>query len=235
MCQPRLAHARVEALEWWVRQVTQPKHVVLTCRNVDVIGPEYVGWFKDAFTRLRRSAFASNWRGGIYSMEVTNEGKGWHLHMHVLVDADWIDAKLLARKWGALVGQDFAIVKVKDARRSDYLAEVAKYCVKGSDLASWSPTDIAHFLDSFADRRTFGVFGSCYGRRAEYQAWLDDLHNHKTTCECGCQLFRIFSEPEWEWEQIKRGNRIPDRPVQDRQYSFGLTVSIATGFRDMPT
>lgn len=235
MCQPRLAHARVESLEWWVRQIAQPKHVVLTCRNVDQIGPEYVGWFKDAFTRLRRSSFAANWRGGIYSMEVTNEGRGWHLHMHVLVDADWIDAKVLALKWGRLVGQDFAIVRVQDARRSDYLAEVAKYCVKGIDLASWSPQDIASFLDSFADRRTFGVFGSCYGRRTEFTEWLAEVHNHKTTCECGCQLFRIFSEPEWEWEQIKRGNRVPDKPVPDRQASLGLPVTFATGRMSMPT
>lgn len=234
-CQPTLTRKRQEGLEWWTKTISQPKHVVLTVRNVNDLTPEYIRWFKDSWGRLRRSQFAKDWRGGIYSLEVTNEGRGWHLHLHALIDADWIDSKELARNWSKLVGQDFSIVKVKDARRGDYLNEVAKYAVKGSDLARWSGEEIAQFVDAFEGSRTFGIFGSCYGKREEWKNHMKELRDRPMTCDCGCSLYRVFSEQEWEWEKIKRENRMPDAPVPNRQPSLGLTVEYATGSRSMPS
>lgn len=217
-CQPHLSRERADSIRFWTRYVKQPKHVVLTARNSATITFKQVKLFKLAITRLRRSKLARNWRGGCWSLEVTNEGRGWHLHAHLLVDSDWIDKPSLAVKWGQLVGQDFAIVDVADCREKDYLKEVTKYAVKGSELARWTPNDIAHFIHAFQKQRTFGVFGSLYGKRGDWKEWLAIECAERKRCECGCEQWRIYSETEWASRelfcQVKSGKSLP--PPQNR-------------------
>ena len=196
-CQPVLAHERYQSVEWWTKEISQPKHVILTVRNSATLTFAYVKLFKSWLTKLRRSKLAHNWRGGLWSIEVTNEGKGWHLHAHLLVDVAWIDPSELALKWGKLAGQDYAIVKVKDARNTNYLREVTKYTVKGSQLAAWSPQDIATFVYAFSGQRTFGVFGSLYGKRTQWRAWINSLKTTKGQCECGANHWDIFNAEDW--------------------------------------
>lgn len=220
-CQPRLARERRESVEWWAKEIREPKHVVLTVRNVDTFTKDYVNWFKQCWGRLRRRKFARGWRGGFYRLEVTNEkpfrtkdgtmsAGGWHLHLHALIDAGWIDARILAQEWAEIVGQSFAIVKVKDVHGADYLAEVTKYAVKGNIIASWSGDKIAEFVDAFTGVKTFGVFGALYGKRTEWRAWIDQLQAGRVRCACGCEKFRILSPQELAWEKIlnetKAGN-----------------------------
>ena len=118
-CQPKLARERRESIEWWTKEITQPKHVVLTLINLPDLEPAHVRGLKVCLARLRRTAFCTKlthfwvnnqtgarskikcfraqtathhtetsypWLGGFYSIEVTNEGRGWHLHLHCLVD-----------------------------------------------------------------------------------------------------------------------------------------------------
>lgn len=203
-CQPRLARERRESVEWWAREIREPKHVVLTTRNSETIDKAKVQWFKQCFAKLRRRKFARNWKGGFYRLEVTNEGKGWHLHLHALVDCGWISGAKLSEAWAECVGQDFAIVKVKDVHARDYLAEVTKYTVKGSQAAAWPAEDLVAFLDAFDGVKTFGVFGSLYGKRTEWREWIDQLMQRGPKCECGCEQFRILSPNELAWENLRR-------------------------------
>lgn len=201
VCAGRLSRERKSSVEWWTKEIKQPKHVVLTVRNSEVLTREHVQSFKQSFARLRRSKFARHWRGGFYSLEVTNESRGWHLHLHALIDAQWIDAKELSIQWGKQVGQEFAIVKVKDARGADYLAEVTKYAVKGNELSSWSSPDIISFIEAFNGVRTFGVFGSLYAKRTEWKEWLDVLRQGRVKCECGCNNWHVMSPGEFQFHE----------------------------------
>lgn len=209
-CQPRLARERRESVEWWTKQIGEPKHVVLTIRNTDKLTKKHVQKFKQNFSRLRRRKFAANWRGGFYRMEVTNEKKGWHLHLHALVDCGWIDQRKLAEAWASIVKQELAIVHVRDVHSRDYLAEVTKYTVKGSQLSGWDAEQIAEFIDAFDGVRSFGVFGSLYGKRTEWRDWLDKLQTKGHTCECGCGTFRILSPAELAWDNLQRESRLRD-------------------------
>ena len=203
MCQPRLANDKRESVEWWTKTVKNPRHVVLTCRNTETITKEQIQGYKAAFTKLRRSKLCSNWIGGFYSIETTNEGRGWHVHFHVLVESGWIDQRALSVKWGQLVGQDYAIVWVKYAGQVDYLRELVKYAVDGNTIAQWKPADLVAFITAFKGVRTFGVFGSLYAKRSEFKAFLESVQADKDVCACGCNTFRTFSQGEWEWQQIK--------------------------------
>jgi hypothetical protein len=210
-CQPRLARDRKESVEWWAREIAQPKHVVLTVTNTHDLTQAHVYELKHCFTKLRNRKFTRNWQGGFYGIEVTNEGRGWHLHLHALIDARWIDGAELARQWSAVTNGYGKIVKVKDCRQTDYLAEVTKYAVKGSQLASWSPDEVVQFIEAFTGVRTFGVFGSLYGKRTEFAEWLDSLRQDKPLCSCGSCDLTYYTEAEWLMRDL-----VPDTPGRPR-------------------
>lgn len=224
MCAQRLARERREAVEWWTKQIQQPKHIVLTMRNTEDLTRETIKGFKAAFGRLRRRSFAKNWRGGFYALEVTNESRGWHLHLHALVDARWIDSGALAREWADCVGQLFAIVKVKDAREGTYLKELTKYVVKGDQLVTWSAPDMVTLIEAFEGVRSFGVFGDLYGKRTEWKDFLDELRQGRVRCECGCDRWRVLSDIEFEWEEVTSDPTPqpipPPRPTLHPEFPF---------------
>jgi hypothetical protein len=200
----------------------QPKHVVLTVQNVQHLTKGHVQELKKWFTALRRSKFCRNWTGGFYSLEVTNEGKGWHLHIHILVNAGWIDSFKLSEQWARVTNGFGRIVKVLDARRVDYLKEVTKYAVKGNQLAAWSGDDILTFITAFDGVRCFGVFGDLYKKRTEYAAWLAEISEHGNVCQCGCSDFAYFSESEFfmrDFEPVVQVAEIPP-PVAHLEFEF---------------
>lgn len=207
ICQPRLTRERSRQIEWWAKLIRQPKHVVLTVRNTTTIEADHIRSIKRCLARLRRSKFAAGWNGGCWSLEVTNESRGWHLHLHLLVDARWIDAGQLAITWARITGQDQSIVRVRDCRDVEYLHEVTKYVAKGSDLASWSPRDLEMFIDAVQGQRTFGVFGSLFGRRTEWRDLLAAQAIESKTCECGCTRFFLGTQNEMESWLIDHGPR----------------------------
>lgn len=222
-CQPRLSQDRKKAVEWWTREVNQPKHVVLTVKNIPDLTKQHVLEFRGWLTKLRRSKFAKNWRGGFCTLEVTNEGQGWHLHAHLLVDAHWIDAIQLSAQWAKATGNMGRIVKVKDARAKDYLAEVTKYVVKGVMLAAWTPAEIVRFIDAFSGVRTFSVFGTLYGARTKFKAWWLQVRGSKPLCSCGCCTATYFSEEQYlSWDLIpnREPPTIPPPVVPVNQLSF---------------
>lgn len=205
VCAPRLSRERKQAIEWWTKQVNQPKHLVLTVRNTSDLTQEYIKFLKAQLSKLRRSKCFRSVKGGFYSMEVTNEGRGWHVHFHLLIDSPWLCMPDVSEQWGKLNGQDFAIVKIKDCRGADYLKEVTKYAVKGSELARWTAEDIATFITTFDGVRFFGVFGSLYGKRTEWREWIKALQDIKPVCTCGCDSWRILSPEELLWEEETKG------------------------------
>lgn len=196
-CQHALQTRREKEVRWWSVKVGQPKHVVLTVRNITDLTPKHVDELRGWFSKLRRRKFARNWRGGFYRIEVTNEGRGWHLHLHVLVDARWIDQAGLRQAWMSITNGYGYICNVKDCRGNDYLREVTKYVVKGSQIAAWPSNQIAEFVRAFSGKRTFGVFGSCYGIRSQFAEHLQAVRTRQPQCVCGSSHVAYFSETDW--------------------------------------
>lgn len=210
LCCSLLSYRRRLSVSAWAEAVPQPKHLVLTARNRETLSKTYVKFFKTQLGKLRRSKLCANWRGGLTSLEVTNEGRGWHLHSHLLIDTDWVDAPAISKAWGKYLGQDFAIVAVRDVRDRSYLQEVTKYAVKGSDLASWSDRTAKCFIDSFEGIRQFSTFGSLFRDRAMRQAIADELAPGKPACkQCQSDNLRYLDENEEKW--MRETGRWPDR------------------------
>lgn len=227
-CQPGLAHDRRRQVEWWTRTIRQPKHVVLTVRNIHDLTRGHLDQLGKWFTALRRRKFCSNWTGGFYSIEVTNENNGWHLHIHALVEAKWIDAAGLALQWDSITNGMGRIVKVRDCREAEYLQEVTKYAVKGSQLAQWSPDQISAFIRAFDGKRTFGVFGSLYGARTEFAEFIATMKAARPKCECGSCSVRYYSEADWIVKELQSGSSVstsrPPPVSMEMQLALNQTI-----------
>jgi hypothetical protein len=209
MCISKLVFRRRQSIQAWSEAITQPKHVVLTARNTAHLSHNHVKYFKNQLGKLRRAQCHNNWRGGLCSLEVTNEGRGWHLHCHLLVDTDWVDTGTLATTWARLVQQDFAVVSVRDTRDGRYLQEVTKYAVKGSQLASWSGIEEAEFIDAMTGVRQFSVFGSLFKDRILRQKIKKKLTPNGCKCsKCFSERLRFLDENEEKW--LNETGRWPD-------------------------
>lgn len=204
LCNWRIARSRAEVLKAWSHTISQPKHVVITQRNFPVLTRAKIRAFGRAFGKLRRNKLWADVKGGCVSTEITNEGRGWHLHAHILADARWIDASALAVEWGRLVGQEFGIVKVKDAREGTYLGEITKYVVKGAQLASWQPDEIAQFIRAIRGVRFFAAFGTLFHLQRKIKAQLHASRPPAEPCKCGCKEFRFESETAVVLSQIRK-------------------------------
>lgn len=78
--------------------------------------------------------------GYVRSIEVTNEGKGWHWHIHVFaLVTDWIDQRKLSEEWQRFGGGQ--IVDVRECRDGIVpgLIETLKYTTK---MAKMTPADL---------------------------------------------------------------------------------------------
>lgn len=176
----------------------------------------------------------TKWRGGYWSIDATwhkdvqpgelysVDGerltaeelikRGWHIHFHVIVDADFIDRDELEKQWAKLRGQDEAIVRVYDVRGRDYTAEACKYVCDGVQLGNWPAEKLVEFADALSNERCFDTFGHLYKQRAEWTRAKEEIHADRDVCHCGCQDFRYFDSNEWEWQQIKSDLSPPPAP-----------------------
>lgn len=193
-CNWRISRARADVIKHWTVLIKQPKHVVLTRRNTKLMSRDLLRHTMKGFGKLRRQKEWKTATGGCVSMEVTNESKGWHVHLHVLVDARWIAGGILSQRWGELMGQDYAIVKVQDCRRFEYLNEVTKYVVKASEMAKWPAEEIAAFIGSIKGVRMFAPFGSLYKLQRQIKRQIEAEKPEAVPCECGCGQFFYDTE-----------------------------------------
>ena len=196
-CAHHLQNERKRQVQWWTGLIQQPKHVVLTIKNIWDLTAGHVDELRSMFTKLRRRKFARNWKGGFYRLECTNDGNGWHLHIHCLIDAKWIDADELKQQWLSVTNGLGYIVRVRDCRQAHYLNEVTKYVAKGAQLAAWKPSEIATFVRAFTGRRTFGVFGSLYGARTKFAEFIASIRKARPKCECGSCNVTYYDEAKF--------------------------------------
>lgn len=194
LCNYKLTAARGAVLHAWSKTITQPKHLVLTITNFFVLTRKRIRDFQKALVRLRKQKLWSTIRGGCCSIEITKGETGWHLHAHLLLDTDWLDMPKVSQAWAAQVGQQFAIVKVKDVRGSDYVQEVSKYVAKGSDLAEWPPEHLMEFIQAIKGLRFFFQFGTLLKRGKQIRRDLNAARGAGKLCSCGCSTFVYETE-----------------------------------------
>ena len=99
-------------------------------------------------------------RGGVYTLELTNKGKGWHPHCHMIVLAASAPSQsAISAEWHGITG-DSMIVDCRPITGdpSEGFMEVFKYAVKFSDLSLDDNWHAAQLLKGKRLLNSFGLF-----------------------------------------------------------------------------
>jgi hypothetical protein len=182
---------------------------------------------KSVWTGRKRGNKTTVWRGGFWSLDATYNApvepgqlfeqdgvkmqaserleRGWHIHFHAIIDADFIDQRKLSEEWAKIRKQEVAVVRVYDVFGKDYTAESCKYVCDGVTVGGWPAEKLAEFADALAEERCFDTFGILYKQRAEWTKRKEEIHEDGNVCTCGCRDFKHFDENEWEWQCAKSG------------------------------
>jgi hypothetical protein len=227
-CSPRLAKLRLDGLMFFVEKMRQPKHIVLTLANVPELTSDYLRESQKSLTRLRRRRIFSGARSGLWAMEITNKGKGWHVHFHLVADVPWIPVRELSEAWKAASRGAGRVVWIEDASRGSLKANlpryVTKYTGKGFSIHEWDSAQLGQFVTAIQGVRTFGVFGELLGARREWSDWLKSIRESNRKCECGCSSKRYYSDSELAWRDNFTGFRTSKSetlgPPGIRQFKF---------------
>jgi len=193
MCAPALSAERVSKTRRAVEAMRWPLAVTLTIKNVPRLSRSVFGGLLKSFRKLRQRVL---WRscvvGGFVACEVTNRGKGWHPHLHILADCEWLaiharpprradsaearaaafraSASELERDWSAIVGQDQSSVRVRRKAGRDGAVsaqmEAMKYSVKPDALLAGEGSAL-EVIQAIKGVRLFSGFGSCYGLKLD--------------------------------------------------------------------
>jgi len=202
-CNWRITASRKTELRRITEGVPNLKHMVLTQRNFEHLTQDKIRETRKNLLKLRRKKIMGKVRAGCCSLEFTNERRGWHMHWHLLLDVPFICEQELARQWGKLVGQEYAIVRCRAVRGKDYVTEVCKYVVEGSEIAGWSAAQILEFVSALDGTRLFSVYGEWQKRRKQVKAAMK-ADQVPQMCECGCESFIYGDDGTFTQRDMRR-------------------------------
>lgn len=183
VCIPMVSRDRVAKYELAARHMRWPLFVTLTVTNSPDV--ERVRMMRVWWARMRRRKLVvDRIAGGVTSVEVTDGVGGWHPHLHVLCDCEWlaihtpaptrrdsaavVDEKCkharleLSTVWGHVTGQWPSVVLAKRKKPGENLDYSLKYAVKGSTLID-TEQPIGPLLEVISKSRMVSTFGTMRG------------------------------------------------------------------------
>lgn len=147
-----------------LRMIHRPKLITLTLVNYRHLTREGISRLRMCMKTLFHR-FEGVIRGGLYCIEVTNKGTGWHVHVHILADAKYIPQDELTAAWREITGDSY-VVDIRAADSPDAgLRYLLKYLSKKPDLGEGEETeeDIRQtFNEAMKGVRLIQPFGSLY-------------------------------------------------------------------------
>lgn len=228
LCAKRLARERNQQFQFWFRRISRPKFLTLTLKNCEDLS-EMVQRCKKAWSSLRRSKLFEPVRSGLWSMEVTHQGKGWHVHLHAVIESPFIAQEAIERAWSKRIGQSKSIVDIRELTGPNASQEALKYTCKPSQMVNWSDSKLIEFLNVTKELRMFGVWGELHAQRGEWKEFIEEIRVEWAKCECGCNTWRILDPPD---PGLHTPDQHPKRPPPPPQLSLGINQTIphwATG------
>lgn len=148
-----------------VCSMNAPRFLTLTTRDDERPLSERLKEITDAVRRLRRTkAWKQHVRGGVMVWEVTHNAakKTWHPHVHLIVDGEFWEQRLIRAEWCAQLNGDGGVHiqacndRVKTARY------IAKYLAKASEVSLWPAEAICEFATAMHRQRLIATFGKSH-------------------------------------------------------------------------
>lgn len=203
---------RAAALMQW------PLMVTLTMQNTP--DPDCIRAIREHWGRFRRRKLIdTKMKGGVTTVEVTEGEGGWHPHLHIVADCQWLAlhvpaphwtdsvevkrekydyARLeLCALWSQVVGQKQATVLANRKAPGEALAYALKYAIKGTTMIE-SKLPIAPLIRVLQKSRMLSAFGSMHGLN------LDDEEEEKPRAICTSCMQETSWIPEFIVDGIYR-------------------------------
>ncbi len=170
---PRCARTRSKKLgkqyEPVMRAMRFPVHLVLTLKNVERIESETFTHIRRCFGRLIRRKLFRSCRGGFYSIETTRKGRGWHVHIHAILDCAYIPVQELSHVWEKITGGSRIVwIEKADPRGLQY---VLKYITKVADFVN-EPDAVAEYCEAVRGQRLVQTFGKVLYGQTKPDEWV---------------------------------------------------------------
>lgn len=247
-CAPKRGNERADRLRVLIGSMQWPMHLTFTVPNI-AYGHSSRSMMRDlmlAFRRLRRlKLWKENVEGGAYGMEVTDKGEGYHPHLHVVIDCQWLSLHTPAPHWRDSAArkeekQAASMAEVQAAwqfatgidnhmsiyaRRCDSNAasEILKYALKSEDALKLQGKlgDVFRAMDAV---RMCQAFGSIRGVK------IPEDEEHKLLCPNGHAEWRTVRtigrvEEALRWNERREHQRALNRRREVE--AFAMTAAIA--------
>lgn len=173
-----------------------------------------------SFKALRKHpAVAAAITGGAWFIEVklSKDKHRWHPHLHVIVEGEFIDQKLLCKSWYQVTGDSYiadiqAIGSVRDRARY-----VTKYATKPlHNEVTLIPAKLDEFVTAIKSRRLYQCFGTWSkavkrekpsGHKLERVAALCSLHADALAGDV--QALVLLHQAHARWPALRKSHPLP--------------------------
>ena len=209
ICSYKTSQVRAGLIQSMIEGLRHPKFVTLTMPRWTDDPGDGIKYIREAFTRLRRTGGIPGLEGGAYSVEVVPKPDGWHIHMHLILDCDYIAHKRLMAAWGRAIGVQSPSVDVRDAGGTQAAKYVAKYVTKSLNPKD-GPEAYARLYQAIHGLRLFSLFGKWYKSASMIEALRGSQQHVQCKCpRCGelgtlfdvrCGRF-VFGQ---EWDSVRQ-------------------------------
>ena len=171
----------------WAR----PRCLTLTYKNIldGRFSRRSVEQIRNHFSELRKRL--KPWiRGGFYIPQATNSGNGWHLHLHVIYDGDYLQQKFVSELWRKITKGSY-VVGLSTPRSP---ARAIRYLLSDfSGKPRIRPEDFDVYNAVFHGSRMVQGFGTCKDV---------SLEGVKRCPKCGAEgsISRLETIPGFDYE-----------------------------------
>lgn len=167
------------------------RFITLTLRHTDRTMKADIDRLYSAFVKLRRRRlWSKSQTGGIGFLEIkrSENGKGWHVHLHTIVEGRNIEQRDLSALWHKLTGDSF-IVKVQ-------------WC--------HTPEEAAFYAAKYSGK---GIHGDCYKDPKVLLAAMEAIKGRRLVAKFGtwCELDLKANTDEGEWRGVDSLRRLIQR------------------------
>ena len=209
LCSFERSRERARYIVELTKQMQYPKMLTLTMPVWRGVPQEGIKHLRRNWNRLRKVPCMSKVRGGAYQIEVKVKDRGYHIHMHAILDAPFIPYQQVFSAWRSLLGTQAPQVHIKAASTEREREYCAKYAAKAADFYS-HPDAVVDWYEATKGQRLFATFGAWYNVKLEDLLNDEDTEQPIVKCpRCGAEksMFNARDGPiiygYKEWTELK--------------------------------
>jgi len=160
--QARQNYIASEVSQWFCR-IDHPKLLTLTLRHTTAPLKSQIDFLYHAFQKFRKRKFVANrLRGGVWFFQVKKSKSDWcwHPHLHILLDSEIMDRKILSQIWEDVTDGSSVIDIRAVFNTSRAVKHHARYCASPAALVDLELWEQLELYECFNKRRLVGCFGT---------------------------------------------------------------------------